>query len=104
MIGVQLQLVEVRDLRELETAFAAMGRERQPGLLVLPDPLFLTERRRIAELVLKARLPTGFARSENVDKILKGAKPVDLPVQQPTKFELVINPVSLILARGRRAA
>ena len=114
-LGVRLQALEARDPQEIDSAFAAMTRERAGALLILPDPIFGNQRRQIAELAAKRRLPAihgglpEYAEAGGlmvyspnildlkrraatyVDKILKGAKPADLPVEQPTKFELVIN-------------
>ena len=113
-LGIQLQFLEVRAPDEFESAFVAITKERASALLVLPDPVLVGHRTRIAELSAKSRLPAmaglreharagslmsygpdlrdNFRRAATfVDKILKGAKPADLPVEQPTKFELVIN-------------
>jgi len=113
-LGVQLLPVEARGGGEIDRAFVAMARERTGALLVLMDAIFQDRRERIAELAAKNRLPAvygfsvfpeagglmSFAASRSdlnrqvaiyVDKILKGAKPADLPVAQPTKFELIIN-------------
>lgn len=113
-LGVQLHFLEVRDASDFESAFAAMAKERVGALLVLSDIIFNSHGSRLAELAASRRLPTGNAVRESVeagglmsygpsfldsyrrsveyvDKILKGAKPADLPVEQPTKFELAIN-------------
>ena len=112
--GIRPQLLDVRKPEDLESAFDAATTERADAMVVSNDGLTLQNRRRITELATKYRLPAVYAAREfvdaggliayavsfpdlyrraatYVDKILKGTKPADLPVQQPTKFELVIN-------------
>ena len=113
-LGVELQSLEVQSPDAWDNAFEEATRARAGALVIMPDAAFVTHLKRLADLAAKNRLPSIFHLREfadagsllaygpdradmfrrattYVDKILKGAKPADLPVEQPTKFDLVIN-------------
>jgi ABC-type uncharacterized transport system substrate-binding protein len=112
--GVKLQYLDVLGSKDIEAGFRAASKERADAVLVLSSAILLSQRTQLVDLAVKSRLPAMYWTAEfveagglmtygvsiidlhrraatYVDKILKGAKPADLPVEQPTKFELVIN-------------
>jgi putative tryptophan/tyrosine transport system substrate-binding protein len=113
-LRLKLQFLEVRDAADVESVFAAMSKERADALITLPHPVLQVHQRRIVELAAKSRVPAMYQAADwvergglmsygpdhldnyrraavFVDKILKGTKPAEIPVEQPTKFEFIIN-------------
>jgi putative tryptophan/tyrosine transport system substrate-binding protein len=113
-LAVKVQYLDVRGPKDIEAAFSAASKERADAVLVMGGPVLASQRTQILELAVKSRLPAIYESAVNVeagglmaygvsgtdlarraatyvDKILKGAKPADLPVEQPKKFELIIN-------------
>ena len=113
-LGLETRNVEARTAEDFERAFASLKAAQVNGIVLLSDPVVVEYAKKIAELALAAQLPTAFQRRENVeagglfsyggnlavqfkdaayyvDRILKGAKPADLPVEQPTQFDFMIN-------------
>jgi putative ABC transport system substrate-binding protein len=113
-LKVQLQYFDVPTANEIESSLQAVGKDRADAILVLSNSILTSHRKQVIDLAVKSRLPASYARPEfvesgglitygvslidnsrraaiYVDKILKGAKPADLPIEQPTRFELIVN-------------